>query len=264
MRPHQDHAPPVPPLGVLETLVILLAAVIPMGLLAFGATPLLIPRVDIQPGLVFWAMIVLGMIWQFLLAVWLLRRERRHWTWPELKARLWLTPPIHPSEAKGKMLRLVWIVPLGALAVLAVDAAIAWWIDPPFAALLPDWLNPPYNDIESLASEENFGNWPILGLALVSALFNYLLGEYLLFHGVLLPRMVASYGRWAWLVNAVVFGLYHIHVAFRMPSVIVSNIAYVLPSQAYRSTWPALLIHAVEGVVVLAMVTWVILGMPGS
>ena len=264
MHSNRDHVPQVPPLRVTETLVILLAAVVPMGLLAFAATPWLIARVDMQPGLIFWQMIVVGMIWQFLLAVWLLRRERNDWTWPELKARLWLTPPIRPGEPSGKMVRLVWIVPLGALAVLGIEATIAGWIDPPFAALLPDRLDPPHNDIASLATEENFGNWPLLGLALISALFNYVLGEYLLFHGVLLPRMVVSFGRWGWLVNAVVFGLYHIHVAFRLPSVILSNIAYSLPSQAYRSTWPALLIHGVEGIVVLAMATWVILGMPGG
>ena len=78
MRPAPGQDPAIPPLGITETLVVLLAAVIPMGLLAFGATPWLIPRLDIQPGLVVWMMIVVGMIWQFPLALWLLRRERRH------------------------------------------------------------------------------------------------------------------------------------------------------------------------------------------
>ena len=43
-------------------------------------------------------------------------------------------------------------------------------------------------------------------------IFNTVLGEELLFRGLLLPRMRGAFGRWDWLVNGVLFGVYHLHV----------------------------------------------------
>jgi membrane protease YdiL (CAAX protease family) len=94
----------------------------------------------------------------------------------------------------------------------------------------------------------------------VSSLFNYVFGEAFFFHGILLPRMEGVFGRWAWVANAVFFGAYHIHKAAVFPTVIISCLVYSLPSQWTRSVWPALLIHGLEGVVLIAAVLIVILG----
>jgi hypothetical protein len=40
---------------------------------------------------------------------------------------------------------------------------------------------------------------------------NYLYGEEFLFRGLLLPRMHRVFGKWDWLANSVLFGLYHVH-----------------------------------------------------
>ena len=49
-------------------------------------------------------------------------------------------------------------------------------------------------------------------------IFNTVLGEELLFRGLLLPRMRAAFGRWDWLVNGVLFGVYHLHLPSSIPA----------------------------------------------
>jgi membrane protease YdiL (CAAX protease family) len=68
---------------------------------------------------------------------------------------------------------------------------------------------PSYTSAQSLADPRFQGQWWILGLALTSMLFNYILGEELPFRGVLLRRMAGVFGRWDWVANWVFFGLYH-------------------------------------------------------
>ena len=72
--------------------------------------------------------------------------------------------------------------------------------------------------------------------------------------------MVGVFGRWAWVANAVAFGGYHVHKAAVWPTVIVSCVAYSLPAQYSRSIWPAILIHGIEGLVLIGAVLLVVLG----
>jgi uncharacterized protein len=91
--------------------------------------------------------------------------------------------------------------------------------------------------------------------------FNYFLGEELLFRGVLLPKMRGVFGRWDWVANAVLFGLYHVHMPWSLPSNILANLAYTWPARRFRSNWMAVIVHGVEGLIVLPIVLSVILGL---
>jgi hypothetical protein len=237
-----------------------LLAVVPMAGLSLVLAPILIAQhPEMNPGLIFWATIIAGMAWQFPLSIGVLLFEGQRWTWPDIRRSLWLVPPTLPLTGRASWSALWFVLPLGAVFVLASDLGLGW-LDRGLAAQLPGWLTPAYGTITDLATPENTGNWAILWLALVSCLFNYVLGEALFVHGILLPRMEGAFGRWAWAANAVAFGGYHVHKAAVWPSVIVSCIAYSLPSQYLRSVWPALLIHGIEGVVLIGAVLFVVLG----
>lgn len=237
-----------------------LLVVLPMAGLSLWLAPILIARYPmLNPGLVFWGTIIVGMAWQFIVSVGVLILEGQRWTWPDLRQSLWLVPPQNPVS--GRIIwRALWlVVPLGAAFVLFSEAAFDW-LNTLVAARLPGWMTPSYGKITDLAMPENTGNWSILWIALVSSLFNYVLGEALFFHGILLPRMEGVFGRWAWLANAIAFGGYHVHKAAVWPTMVISCVAYSLPSQYLRSIWPALLIHGVEGVILIAAVLFVVLG----
>lgn len=247
--------------GLGKIMLIWAAAALPMGFLAWVATPWLIPRLPLPPGITYWLMIITGMIWQCVLAILLLRGERRRWTWRALKQRLWLNAPRSPDGRRSAPLAWLMIIP-GILFVLLTSDLLGEVFDAPMQRLLPGLEMPPYTDIRSLISPEYQGASWLLALALTSNLFNYFLGEALLFHGVLLPRMQRRFGRHAWLANAVLFGLYHLHMLNALPSVIISNMAYSWPAQRYRSVWMAVVIHGFEGLVVLCVTCWVIWGQP--
>jgi len=58
----------------------------------------------------------------------------------------------------------------------------------------------------------------------VFVVFNAVLGEELLFRGLLRPRMRAVFGRRDWVANGVLFTVYHLHVAWVMPATLVEGI----------------------------------------
>ncbi|MFM7336257.1 MAG: type II CAAX prenyl endopeptidase Rce1 family protein [Tabrizicola sp.] len=235
-------------------------AVVPMAVLSLGVAPVLIERYPAQdPGLLFWGTIIAGMVWLFIVSVAVLIWEGQVHSWDDLCRSIWLTTPREPVTGRASW-RALWVVALvGMIFVLSSEVALDW-VDDALASVLPAWMTPEYGDIARLAVPENAGNWTILWMALLSGLFNYVLGEALFFHGILLPRMETAFGRWAWLANAVAFGCYHLHKAATLPTQIVTCMAYSLPSQYLRSIWPALVIHGVEGAFVIAAVLFVVLG----
>ena len=47
-----------------KIILIWILSVFPMPILAFAITPLLIPKIDLHPGIVYWMAMIVGMIWQ--------------------------------------------------------------------------------------------------------------------------------------------------------------------------------------------------------
>lgn len=236
-------------------------ATAPMACLAWVVVPQLLLHTDREPTLVFWAMIIVGMAWQFVLAVFLLHQEGQQWTRAALRERLWLERPRDPATGVYRP-ALYWSVLGGILFVALTSDLLSETIDAVYRQFLSIPSAPAFADIRELIAPRFTGQWVLLLLALVSSVFNYVLGEALLFHGVLLPRMIGVFGRRAWLANAVVFGLYHVHMFWTLPSNIVSSMAYSWTAQRYRSVWLAVLIHGFEGVVLIVIVLWVIFGGP--
>ncbi len=104
----------------------------------------------------------------------------------------------------------------------------------------------PELDLSDLATEEFVGAWWLIPVAVVSCLFNYLLGEELLFRGILLPRMRGVFGRWDWFANSMLFALYHLHRPVQMLGFIFGGLAWSLPSRHFRSIWFAIILHGIE------------------
>ena len=92
------------------------------------------------------------------------------------------------------------------------------------------------------------------------AVFNTVLGEELLFRGLLLPRMRAVFGKGDWVVNGVLFTLYHLHMPWVMPTTFVDGIfldAYA--TRRFQSAWMGIILHSVQSVFVVAVVLALVL-----
>ena len=87
----------------LATIVAVWASVtVPMGLLAFVAAPALIARSTMNPGPVYWMLLVVGMVWQFVVSLIVLRLELKTLRWEVLKDRLWVTRPRYPEDGPAR------------------------------------------------------------------------------------------------------------------------------------------------------------------
>jgi uncharacterized protein len=86
------------------------------------------------------------------------------------------------------------------------------------------------------------------------------LGEELLFRGVLLPRMRGVFGRVDWVANGVIFTLYHVHAPWLMPLTFVDGIfldAY--PSRRFQSAWMGIIVHSGQSILLIAVVLALVL-----
>lgn len=244
--------------SLLKIINIWALSALPMGFLAFVATPWWISNFGGAPVLVYWWAMLLGLLWQLVLAVLILRHEGLSFKWEVLRTRLKFQAPINPLTGKKSYHLLWWTLPfiLGS-AVIQSGASglpnVDEWVSP-FLGSLPQY------DLSGLNNGEFKGAWWLLPLFLFTALLNYLLGEELMYRGILLPKMHLVFGKWDWLVNGFLFGLYHLH----KPHIILSTglyfgLLFSFPARYFQSTWMAVIIHGLEGVLGLIMVLSVIL-----
>ena len=239
--------------SLLEILAVWAAAAVPMGLLAWVVAPWLADQLSGDEPLAEALLICLtvGLIWQFALVVILLRRELGSLEWSRVRNALWLRPPRDPKS--GRVGGRVW-----------------WWALL-FAALVAAWAMVPaiqgpstrhFGDFLGSARGAAFfsGAWGWLAVIVVFVVFNTVLGEELLFRGLLLPRMRAVFGRGDWVANGVLFTLYHLHVPWVMPATLVDGIfleAY--PTRRFQSAWMGIIVHSVQSVFVIAVVLTLVL-----
>ena len=233
---------------------------LPMGLLAWVVTPAIIPHSPLPAGIIAWLLMIAGMAWEFIVSMVIMYRELGTLRWSAIRQRVWLQTPREPGTDRPNPKLFWWILPALLFSAL-VTFGLAGYLDAPIAWLFPGLQAPAYMDMSKLASPAFKGQWWLLGVALVHLVFNYFLGEEFLFRGVLLPRMQGVFGRADWVANAVLFGLYHLHKAWMIPSIIVTTLALSWPARRFRSSWMAVVVHGVEGLPLLAIVLAVILGL---
>ncbi|MEN3268134.1 CPBP family intramembrane glutamic endopeptidase [Pseudonocardia sp.] len=222
------------------------AAALPMGLLAWVVAPLLahaflgptaLPRAVILT-------LTTGLIWQFFLVLIVVRREQGTLRWPVLKAALWLQAPRSPSS--GRVGGMLWLVLIPCLLIFGAEEFLPA-LSPAAGHDLPTFL-------ESAAGTHLLsGNWTWFAAITILVLFNTVLGEELLFRGLLLPRMRGAFGRADWAANGVLFAVYHLHMPWAIPTVLIDTFALAYPSRRYRSALIGIAVHSAQSVLVLSL-----------
>lgn len=242
----------MPQYSVAQVLFIWALATLPMAALAWIVVPLWLPPLATA---VEWARALLvamtaGLIWQGVVVLWVVKRERGNLRWHTLREALWLGRPRHPRS--GQCGLRVWWVCLPLMVLMGLET------------LLPGFSGPSErNLIHFLQSTEGHaffrGNWSWFGLTVVLALFNTVLGEELLFRGLLLPRMTGAFGRADWVANGVLFAVYHLHQPWDIPSALLDVLALAGPSKFYRSAWIGIVVHSSQSVLMLGLILSLVL-----
>lgn len=243
-----------------KILIIWGLSAMPMGVLAFIITPEVVAITNWPSIIVYWLAVIVGLIWQFILSLVVLKNDGNELNWQTVVTRMKYQKPVNPKTGKSNYRLLLWTIPFIILSALIQSGLINL---PNVDGLMTPLIHHlPKYDLSSLATLDYKGAWWILGLYLLTALFNYFFGEEFLYRGILLPRMNGVFGKWDWFFNGLLFGFYHLH----KPQVLLSTAFYfgfvfAFPSKYFQSSWMAVIVHGLEGLFGLVMVLGVIFGM---
>ena len=229
------------------------AAAVPVAVLSWVAAPLLEDRLS-GPEPLAKALILFmtaGLAWQFVLVLLLVRSELGQLRWSSMRDALWLRSP--HDQKTGRTGGRLWL-----WALLFILLTGVW-------QLVPGLPAPAARDfaaiLESDRGELLFeGAWGWFAILVVMGLFNTVLGEELLFRGVLLPRMQGVFGRRDWIANGVLFAAYHLHMPWVIPSALADTFLYAYPARRFRSAWMGILVHSAQTVVISLLVLFLVLG----
>jgi len=259
----QQASPRNDPYTLWQILAIWLAGGAPMWIMSWVIAPLIIPRSSLAPGITYWLLMIAGMTWQFVLSLAIVYRELGTLRWSAIWERTWLRLPCDPKTGEASPKFFWWILP-AILFYAFVGLALSTYLDASLTWLFPNLHPATYQDTSQMATLDLTGQWWILGIALMSTLFNHFLGEEFLFRGVLLPKMQGVFGKYDWLANNILFSLYHLHKPWGIPTNLIQNLAPIWLASRFQSNWMAVIVHATEGVLMLVSILALVLGMkPG-
>ncbi|NCF67146.1 MAG: CPBP family intramembrane metalloprotease [Chloroflexi bacterium] len=245
------------------------AAVLPMVTLSWIVFPAVSPDFKTDPlgaGLTRFVLLTVGLIWLFVLSMIIVYREEGDLRWGTIRQRLWLNTPRDPKTGQPRGRLWLWLIPFIILGI-AYGIYLTPVIDRMWVSIFPFFSEPPgFGGGAFLESPEIqvqlVGAWWFFLLYFVSALFNTVLGEEFLFRGVLLPKMNGVFGKWDWVANGTLFGLYHLHQPWSILASIIDGILlFALPSRVFRSTWMAIILHSLQSVFFLFLILGIILGL---
>jgi len=224
----------IPQYSLRKILGVWASAMVPMGLLAWVVAPWLAGQLD-GPNAFTRSLIVCltaGMVWQFVLVLIMLRPERRSPSWPGYRKALWLNGP--PRKRN-------WLL----VPVLAVALGIEEFV--------PQIHHAATRELSSFFDSHAghvfmSGSWGWLAILTTMFVFNTVLGEELLFRGLLLPRMNGVFGRKDWLANGALFALYHVHVPWVIPATFADAFLVAYPAKRFRSALFSIAVHSIQSV----------------
>ena len=239
--------------SLARILAVWAAAALPMGALAWVVAPRLADRLGGAEPLAQALLICLtaGLVWQFALVLILTRRELGGLEWSRVRGALWLRPPHDPRTGRA--------------------GGRVWWLVLPFVILfgleqaLPGLTGPATRDFAALMDSGRGAaffrdSWGWFAVVVVLVVFNTVLGEELLFRGLLLPRMRGVFGRWDWVANGALFALYHLHTPWVIPTALVDTLALAYPSRRFQGAWMGIIVHSTQSVAIVGFVLAAVLG----
>jgi CAAX protease family protein len=239
----------IPQYGRRAIFAVWAAAALPMAALAWLVAPALEDRfagdgnVPMAKALI--VSLTLGLIWQFVLVAILVGREQRSLRWSTLREALWLRSPVSPRS--GRRGGRVWLVLIPLIVAFGLEE------------LIPTLPHADSRDLGAFLGSDAgqtfmHGAWGWFGVLLVLFLFNTVLGEELLFRGLLLPRMNGAFGRRDWVANGLLFAAYHLHMPWVMPATLLDTFILAYPTKRYRSAWIGIAVHSAQSVILAAIV----------
>lgn len=255
--------------SLVKIIAIWAAAALPMAFLGWVVFPLVSPNYVTDPlgsAVTRVVLLTIGLMWEFVLCLIIVRQEEGSLAWGTLKSRLWLQAPRDPKTGEKRGRLWLWILP-ALVGVALVEITLSPTIQSIWVSAFPFLSEPPGFDFQAVIGSPSIqqslvGAWWFLALFVVFQLFNTFLGEELLFRGVLLPKMEGVFGRWSWVANGLIFGFYHLHQPWSVLGTFISTtLFFSLPAWRFRSTWMSIVIHSLQSVFLGFLILGIVLGL---
>lgn len=238
--------------SLLKIFILWAMVALPLAFMGWVVFPAVAPEWGVDPmgmGFARMATITVALVWQFVLALFIVSREEGSLNWATIKRRLRLNTPHDPKtgEPSRKMWR--WLVPL-VLLHFAGALFISGALDELSVKIFP-FLEPPGDGYvlgDFLMSDDApsyfAGAWSILGMFVVMAVFN-ILGEELFWRGIMLPKMRGAFSKWDGVANGVIGGAYHLSQPWQIlgGGIFMWTAFMALPAKYFKSTWVSMIIH---------------------
>ncbi len=244
-------------------------AAVPMGIISWIVYPALSPDSELDPlgaGVTRIALLTIGLIWLFALSMIIVWQEEGNLRWATVKRRLRLNTPRDPRTGATRHRLWLWAV-VFVIGIAVWQMLLAPYVNKALVSVFPFLAEPAGYSMGAIFQSQEIldrlvGAWWFLGLYVLNTIFNTILGEELLFRGILLPKMEGVFGRWSWLANGMLFGFYHLHQPWGIVgSIVTGAFFYAFPTRRYRSTWMGIIVHSGQSVYLAFLILGVILGL---
>jgi membrane protease YdiL (CAAX protease family) len=106
------------------------------------------------------------------------------------------------------------------------------------------------------------GNWWIL-IAYFLVLCLNIYGEEFWWRGYILPRQEARHGKWAWLIHAVLWNLFHVFWKWNLIALIPQTLSLSFVAYRLKNTTPGIIVHWINNGLGLILIFLGVLGVGG-
>ena len=237
----------------------------PMWILGWVAYPALSAGLaPLDAGLMRMKLITVGLVWQFVLAMFILYREEGNICPSTISRRFWLNHPKSARSGETKKALWWWLIPL-ILLTAALEIGLRSTLVDVWTGIFPFLAEPEGYDMAVMFTPEMraqlVGAWGLVVLYVVSSLFNTFLGEEFIFRGVLLPKMEGVFGKWDWVANGVMFSFYHLHQPWGILATLPADLILAFSGKRFRSNWFPIILHSGQSVFFLFLILGLVLGL---
>jgi len=216
-------------MGIVQSFFIFVSASVALVLETKYLIPFLARRTG-QETIMFWFIVGgLGIFFPLIVVALMILRSEGY----TLKRSVWIERLRFKSMSKTD-----WIWSVSSLVVIGISSAL---IMKGIEALVGNVAHSPsFMEFEPLTPGRYW---------LLAAWFPYwilnIMGEEILWRGVMLPRQEVAFGKWAWIVHAIGWGIFHIAFGWQLlltlfPILIVQS--YVVYKR--KNSWVGVIIHA--------------------
>lgn len=172
------------------------------------------------------------------------RLEGRAWRWAAFRDRMRLRRPTGRDWlwTAGLVAASFLLGPVVRPLAEALSGVVLYTAPAEFLAFMGDLTSGRLGDLPLQ------GRWDVLAWLLFGLVVFNIGGEELWWRGVILPRQELAFGRWAWLVNGLLWDLFHIFYHATLGSVVAylpSTLPLAFVAQRTRSTWPGIVAHLI-------------------